>query len=415
MLKEVLRTGGVQLFQLGSGLLALVLTARLLGPEGRGSLGAVLAWAGLFAAGGSLSLDSVLLHRAARSHAPGWFAPLLAAMARLWSLLALATLLAALACWWLAGDALFGELPPALLLGAWLLLPLLLWGRYQGALLLALGRLDLRNGGLVASGLTLLAALALAVWWLELGVLGALAAQGLAALVLAAWGLPALRQAARAARGAARPWRDLRALALDGAKVHTTQVGHYLYGSVDVMTLNAVAGPAAVGWYQLALRLVEVGAALPQAVATVFRAGMTGRLPRAAWREQRRPILLTLALTLLAGGCGWLLAPWLVPLLAGAAFQPTVELFRLLLPILLARALETLLVPQIFARGYFLAGSLVALLMAGCSAALFLWLIPAEGLDGAVTAALLAFALLPTAIYLGWAWWFERDLRRSVP
>ncbi len=414
MLRDVLKTGGVQLFQLGSGLLALVLTARLLGPEGRGSLGAVLAWAGLFAAGGSLSLESVLLHRAARVHQPGWFAPLLAAVARLWCLLALVTLLAALACWWLAGDALFGGLPPALLLGGWLLLPLLIWSRYQGALLLAFGRLDLRNQGLVASGVVLLAGLALAVWWLDLGILGALTAQALATLVLAAWGLPALLRAARASAAAANPWGDARALALDGAKVHTTQVGHYLYGSVDVVTLNAVAGPAAVGWYQLALRLVEVGTALPQAVATVFRAGMTGRPPREAWRRQRRPILLTLLLTLLAAACGWLLAPWLIPLLAGDAFQPTVELFRLLLPVLLARALETLLVPQVFARGYFLAGSLIALLMAGTSAALFLWLIPAEGLEGAVTAALLTFALLPTLVYLGWAWWFERDLRRSA-
>ena len=411
MLRDVLKTGGVQLFQLGSGLLALVLTARLLGPEGRGSLGAVLAWAGLFAAGGGLSLDSVLLHRAAREQPPGWFRPLLGALGRLWGLLSLATLLAALACWWLAGESLFGGLPPALLLGAWLLLPLLLWGRYQGALLLALGRLDLRNQGLVLAGLVLLAGLAVAVWWLELGVIGALAAQALSALAQAAWGLRALLRAAAREPAAARPWHGAGALARDGGKLHATQVGHYIYGSVDVVTLNAVAGPAAVGWYQLALRLVEVGAVLPQAVATVFRARLAGRSPRAAWRQQRRSILLTLALTLLAGGCGWLLAPWLVPLLAGEAFQPTVELFRLLLPILLARALEQLLVPQILARGHFLAASLIALLMAGASAGLFLWLIPAAGLEGAVTGALLAFALLPTLIYLGWAWWFERELR----
>lgn len=88
-------------------------------------------------------------------------------------------------------------------------------------------------------------------------------------------------------------------------------------------------------------------------------------------------------------------------------------LFRLLLPVLLARTLEQLLVPQIFARGYFLTGSLISLVLAGSSAGLFLWLIPAQGLDGAATAALLAFALLPTLIYLGWIWWFERDLRRA--
>lgn len=408
-LGDLLRTAGVQGFQLLAGLLALLMTARLLGPEGRGSLGALLAWAGLFAAAGSLSLESVLLHRAARPRESGWFAPLLRALLRLWLWLSLATLLAALAIWWIGGAALFGPLPAGLLLGAWCLLPLLLWGRYQGALLLALGRLDRRNQGVVLSGLALLAGLAVALLWLDLGVAGALAAQGLAALVAAGWGLATLRAAARAEPAAGVAPGLLR----DGAKVHAAQVGHYVYGSVDVVTLNAVAGPAAVGWYQLALRLIDVGAALPQAAATVFRARQAGRGPREAWAWQRRPILLLLLVALLGGALAWWLAPWLVPLVAGPGFEPTVALFRALLPILLARSLETLLVPQIFARGYFLAGSLLALASAGCSAALFLWLIPAQGLQGAVTAALLAFALLPTLVYLGWAWWFERDLRRG--
>ena len=65
-LGDLLRTAGVQGFQLLAGLLALLMTARLLGPEGRGSLGALLAWAGLFAAAGSLSLESVLLRVAYR-------------------------------------------------------------------------------------------------------------------------------------------------------------------------------------------------------------------------------------------------------------------------------------------------------------------------------------------------------------
>jgi hypothetical protein len=56
----------------------------------------------------------------------------------------------------------------------------------------------------------------------------------------------------------------------------------------------------------------------------------------------------------------------------------------------------------------------VALALAGVSAGLFLWLIPAKGLDGAVLGALVAFALLPALVYLGWIWWFERDLRREA-
>ncbi len=412
MLRDVLKTGGVQLVQLGSGLIVLVLTARLLGPEGRGTLGALMAWVGLFSAAGSLSLDSVVVHRAARAGAQDWFPPLFAALWRLYLMLAAAALLVALACWWLAGNRLFGALPPGLLLAAWLLLPVMIWARYQGALLLALGRLGLRNQGVMLSNLVMVAGLLVTLWMLDLGVAGALAAQALSALLVVLWGLRCLLRAARQG-GGRQPWRAAGRLALDGGKVHAAQVGHYVYGSVDVVTLNAVAGPAAVGWYQLALRLIDVGGALPQAVATVFRARMGGASPRSAWRSQRRPVLLTLVAVLFAGAVGWLLAPWAIPLVAGDDFAPTVPLFRLLLPVLLARTLEQLLVPQIFARGYFLTGSLISLVLAGSSAGLFLWLIPAQGLDGAATAALLAFALLPTLIYLGWIWWFERDLRRA--
>lgn len=412
MLRDVLRTTGVQLVQLFGGIAALALTARLLGPEGRGVFGTVVVLAGLFAACGGLSLESVVLNRASRGRGDDWFAPLLASMCRLYGLLLAAVLSVALLLAAVAREAVFGALPDGALLAGLLLVPALLWGRYQAALLLALGRLDLANAAVLLSWTATLGGLCLFVWALGWGVYGALLAHGLGALLTAGWGLGALL---RAARGGASPAAgETAALARDGAKIHTATVGHSFYGSVDVVTLNSVAGPAAVGWYQLALRLATVGAALAAAVATVFRARMAGRSPREAWREQRRPVAWTLAATLAGGALGWWLAPWLVPLVAGEAFAPSVELFRALLPVLLARSLELLIVPQVFARGLFLTGSLIAVVMAAVSAGLFLWLVPLAGLEGAVTAALLAFAALPLAIYLGWIWWFERDLRRAL-
>lgn len=408
MLRDVLRTGGVQLFELGVGLLTLILTARLLGPEGRGLLGATVVWAGLFAACGSLSLDAVVMNRASRGRGDTWFGELFRAIGRLYFALLALTVVVALVLRAVARDAVFGNLPDYALASGLALVPLMLWGRYQQALLLALGKLNLRNRASVLASAVSLAGLGLFVWLLGWGVPGALLAQGLASTVSAAVGLGALL---RASRGGGR--EPLLPLVLDGAKVHGSAVGHYAYGSVDVVTLNSVAGAAAVGWYQLAMRLVGVGLALPGAVATVFRSRMGGLAPAESWRRQRLPALLTLAATLSGGAVAWLLAPWLVPLLAGDGFAPSVDLFRAFLPILFGRSLELLLVPQIFARGYFLTGSIIALALAGVSAALFLWLVPAQGLDGAVTAALIAFAALPAAVYIAWTWWFERDLRRQ--
>jgi len=410
MLRDVLRTGGVQAFELAVGLLTLIVTARLLGPEGRGLLGATVVWAGIFAACGSLSLDAVVQNRASRARGDDWFPRLFRAIGRLYLVLLAATVAVALLVALVAREAVFGELPDYALLGGLMLVPLMLWARYQQALLLALGKLDLRNRAAVLSNAVALAGIGLFVWLLGWAVPGALLAQGLASAVAATLGLGALLRAARGGGGQEPALR----LAADGAKVHASAVGHYAYGSIDVVTLNSVAGAAAVGWYQLALRLIGVGLTLPSAVATVFRSRMGGLAPRESWRRQRRPVLLTVLATLAGGGVAWLVAPWLIPLLAGEDFAPSVDLFRALLPILFGRSLEVLLVPQIFARGYFVVGSLIALGLAAASAGLFLWLIPAEGLEGAVTAALVAFALLPALIYVAWIWWFERDLRREA-
>jgi O-antigen/teichoic acid export membrane protein len=409
MLRDVLRTGGVQAFELGVGLLTLVLTARLLGAEGRGLLGATVAWAGLFAAFGSLSLDAVVMNRASRARDIQWFARLFRAIGRLYLVLLALTFGAALVLYLSARDAIFGDLPDYALASGLALVPLMLWARYQQALLLALGKLNLRNRATVVANVVALAGLGLFVWLLGWSVPGALLAQGLASATAATLGFTALWAAARGVSSGHEP---LVALAADGAKVHASVVGHYVYGTIDVVTLNSVAGAAAVGWYQLALRLIGVGLALPGAVATVFRSRMGGLAPRESWRRQRAPVLLTLLVTLAGGGVAWLIAPWVIPLLAGEEFRPSVDLFRALLPILFGRSLELLLVPQIFARGYFLTGSAIALALAATSAGLFLWLIPAEGLEGAVTGALIAFALLPAVIYLAWIWRFERDLRR---
>jgi O-antigen/teichoic acid export membrane protein len=409
MLRDVLRTGAVQAFELTVGLVTLILSARLLGPEGRGLLGVTVVWAGLFAAFGSLSLDAVVVNRAARGRGEDWFPRLFRALGRLYLLLLALTLGAALLLFAVAREAVFGDLPGYLLASGLALVPLMLWARYQQALLLALGQLALRNRAIVLSNIAALTGLVLFVWLLGWSVPGALLAQGLASLLAAAIGLSVLLRSASRPAGS----RDsLAGLARDGAKVHASAVGHYIYGSVDVVTLNSVAGATAVGWYQLAQRLIGVGLALPGAVATVFRARMAGVAPRESWRRQRGAVVVTLVTTLAGGGVAWLLAPWIIPLLAGEAFRPSVDLFQALLPILFGRSLELLLVPQIFARGYFLTGSAVALALAAISAGLFLWLIPAEGLDGAVTGALVAFALLPALVYLGWLWWFERDLRR---
>ena len=62
MWRKVLTTSGARAFNVAALLVATALTARALGPDGRGVIAAALAWVGLFTTVGHLSLSPVAVH-----------------------------------------------------------------------------------------------------------------------------------------------------------------------------------------------------------------------------------------------------------------------------------------------------------------------------------------------------------------
>jgi hypothetical protein len=70
---DVVHTSGATVISVAIGALSVALTARVLGPEGRGLYAAATSWASLFATFGSLSLGQVVIHRVAGREPSDWY------------------------------------------------------------------------------------------------------------------------------------------------------------------------------------------------------------------------------------------------------------------------------------------------------------------------------------------------------
>src|SRR3954465_6802038 len=73
-------TSAARIYSVLAGAVSLILTARVLGPEGRGTVAAAVTWALLFSTLGYLSLGQVAIHRAMGKPADEWLPPVLSAL-----------------------------------------------------------------------------------------------------------------------------------------------------------------------------------------------------------------------------------------------------------------------------------------------------------------------------------------------
>ncbi len=153
-----------------------------------------------------------------------------------------------------------------------------------------------------------------------------------------------------------------------------------LYFRIDLFLLQRWSGDAAVGVYNAMFRLVEALRLFPAAVLAVA-------LPSLARAVDRRRLVtiatpMTLA-AIVAAAAGWLVAPWLVRALYGAAFVSGVPALRLLLLSLPLMALNYALTHQLI--GWHGHRAYAAICAAALAVNLLLnwWWIPAFGMRGA--------------------------------
>ncbi|MCU0624973.1 MAG: oligosaccharide flippase family protein [Gemmatimonadaceae bacterium] len=410
-LAPILATAGVRAYATLTGIAALALTARLLGPTGRGVVAGGTAWATLVAGLAHLSVAQVVVREAAREPGGPWLRAhfanvlLVGAVASLLGWCGVAIVHGA------TGGAAFGDLPLLALVVGQLLVPFLVLETFATTMLPAAGALASLNVAQLVNRTLAIVCLVALVAWARFGTIGALVAT-LAGQVVA--GAIVVRRLRRAGGHASRVHpASLRTLLVGGAQLHLNAVGSVLLANADVLVVQQAQGAQATGLYQLAVQAAALPLVVSQAAQVVFygRVGTLG--PDAAWRATRRAMVAVVALVAVGALTAGVLAPWLVQLLAGDRFADTVPLLRLLLLGTVAQSFSMLMAPQWIGRGLFAAASGITLGLGVATYAALQLVVPAHGARGAAATVAVAHGVT-LLVNVAFAVWITRRQRAAA-
>lgn len=403
--RAILATSGAKVYTLVAGIASLALTARWLGPEGRGQVAAVATWAAMVFSFGYLSLGQVALHRAASEPGEDWVADVAGNLAFAAVVVTLLGWIVVAVAYAATGGELFGRLPVSVMVLGFLALPFLVWEQYGSSLLMALGALPTYNRAVVVGRTLGLAMLVITVPLLGWGVKGALVA---AALTQATVALGGVRRILRASGRALRVnLGTLRGLVSGGAKLHLNAIGSFLFMNADILMLQYYRGATETGYYQLAVQLGTILLMPAQAASMVLFSRVAEAGPDGAWAVSRKVLGWMTALMVLGGALAALLAPWAIPFVAGRAFAPSVLPFQVLLLSVVGMTFSTVMAPQWIGRGLFWQVSGLTLFAGLLNVGINVYAIPRWGMMGATWATVASYAVA-LAANLGLALRIER-------
>ncbi len=376
---ESLETASVQLFGLLISIPMLAVTARWLGPEGRGAFVSSTTWAALAATCGGLSLGMVAIHEMTQSG--GRCLKVL-----LGTLLVMAAAVSILA--WGAVGALFGfhrnafgSIAPRWLALAFAGIPFLVARDYLGSLLIADGRVTVWNRAQAAASLLAFCLVGLFALTGTLTVAAVIVAWLVGQMLVCAISYATVQ---RSAGGLGIRFDLVGALLRGGYKLHLNAIGAILISSIDVLMVNSYVGAHEVGYYQLSIKLVTNVALIAQAVGVVTYGTVVKLGPDGAWHLVRRICAITMLVTVAGSAAAAWVAPVIVSIIAGPAFAPSVPFFRLMLLAVPGLSLSALMAPQWICRGFFWTSGILTCLVAAANALGNILLVPRHGAMGAV-------------------------------
>jgi len=400
---NILTTLAARLVLLALALFSSIILARILGPEGRGVFALVLLLPELGATFGLLGFEQAnVVYAGLEPRGRG---------ALVWHSTAIAGVVGGIIA--VAGVSFFvlrGPGSHALLHGPlWLyILPLLtvpsaLVTAYWGAILRGMNRIFLMNAVEVGTkGGSLLLILVL-VWWLRLGVAGAVSAETLVSagtVVLmvgllrhvGTWGRPSFDWPL---------WRRIRRFALPA---YCGGITSYLNYRADQFIIAALLPPEQLGFYAIAVGLAERLWILTGAVAHAL-------LPHLANSTERDPALSAVVarhVMIWTGGACLLvfaLADVMVRVMYSSAFVEAVSPLRWMLPGIFIATAGKVLVAEILAREKIHYTVWVGIITVLVNIVGNFLLVPRMGISGAALASSISYALLSLIL----TWYYLRE------
>jgi O-antigen/teichoic acid export membrane protein len=409
---EVAEVSGARIYSVAVAVVVMFFTARVLGPEGRGTLVAAMTWASLFGIVAGLSLGTVAHHRIQIKNEENWLPETFGTLLVTGIAMSLIAYLVIIALAILSDGAVFKGIPPTILALAFVTLPFLVLEDYGAQLITAAGRIRSYSVAQLIGRSVGLIGVIVGVVVLGLGVAGALIGQIVGQAIVVAMVLGVLWKLA--GRRIVFNATEMRALLKGGMKLHLNTVGAFLLNQANILMLNHYSTKDQVGWYQLAFQLIVTMLIIPQGAAMIFFSRMAKLGPDRLWPEQKRLGLQVLGVMILLSIVAYYVAPFVIVTLAGPEFEPSVEIFRWLLPATVGMTLAQMMAPQWIGRGIFLLTAILTISSAIVIIGLNSVLIPMYGAMGAVWGMLIAYFGMVVVVQTYFAFWCERKYRASL-
>jgi len=362
-----------------------IITARLLGPEGRGVLAAMQMWPPFLAYTFTLGLPSALLYNLRRHPERGSQLFLVALL--LGTLMGLlATLVGVLFIpHWLT------EYSQEVVRSAqWLMItaPAVLLATMCTAALQAQEEFTLYNAARYLVPLLILLALGtLALVW-DLTPFNAALSYLLAGMPVLVWMLVRLWRLYHPTwRGLSPAFKYLISYA---SRSSVGEVGGYLSSQVDRVLLVGLVNPVAMGLYVVAWSVSDMLTAFPSAVVTVLFPKASGRTVEEAVYVTGRVVRVTIAATVPTAAGLALFSPWALRLVYGEEYLDATLIFRLLLLVKVLSGTRWVLSQAFMAVNRPGVVSVLQGIGVSLSVLLLLILVPLYGLEGAGLALLIS-------------------------
>jgi O-antigen/teichoic acid export membrane protein len=238
-----------------------------------------------------------------------------------------------------------------------------------------------------------LACLVVALWALETGVEGAVAASVIAwfltGTILFLW-------TKRVAGGVLVKLNlaYLRRASVYGIRAHFYAVLLFLNARVSMFLINGFLNPAAVGLYTITTVLVEKLWLVSQAAGIVLFPRVSAETDETKRKEFTPLVARTVLWITTLGALGvFFLSQWIIVLMYSEAFLPSVGPLQILLPGIVALSVATILANDIAGRGRPMLNTYVVGIGLAVNVALNILWIPRHGIEGAALASTIAHSI----------------------
>ena len=411
---KILQTSSARIYSVLLGIITLSITARWLGPEGRGVVATITTWVIILAEVGEFSLSAALIFKASKSKGG---VILSNAIAVLYAHTLIITVIGWLAVALLySGErsgllpGFFSEMPLIPLLIGLLILPAFLWDIFSKSLLNIEDKLNIYNRFQVIGSTANSLSIIILVIFFGLGVVGVLLSKLLWQVIIAWGGIKNLLH---------RKTHPLRfdptlykSLLSNGIKLHLNIIGAIMLTNIDIVMVNGYLGNEQTGIYQLAVQTSLMMMIIPYAVMTVLQGEITRKGVRGIWPYQKKLLFLTIVFMISASIVTSLTAKWWLIWLAGEAFREAIVIFRYLTLWVIVSTATVILSVQWIGRGLFFQLSTASLLTGLINIALNMVFIPKYGMMGAVWATM-GTALFALCINIGMYVYLELDSKKT--